>query len=77
MIGQQGPRVDLDLHLLHKITESINEALTVPVIMHDSALFDPADIDVVGQVTGVAMLLESRKRRPARTSTIPAKSPNP
>jgi transcriptional regulator with XRE-family HTH domain len=40
-------------------------------------LFDYADVDVVGQVTGVAMLLESRKRRHARTSATPAKSPNP
>ena len=39
--------------------------------------FDYSDIDVIGQVAGVAMLLESRKRRHARTSTIPAKSPNP
>jgi hypothetical protein len=28
-------------------------------------------------VTGLAMLLESRKRRHARTSTTPATSPNP
>jgi hypothetical protein len=34
-------------------------------------------IDVIGQVVGVAMLLESKKRRPARTSTIRAESPNP
>jgi transcriptional regulator with XRE-family HTH domain len=39
-------------------------------------LFDYSDIDVVGQVTGVAMLLESKKRRQVRTSTIPVKSPN-
>jgi transcriptional regulator with XRE-family HTH domain len=40
-------------------------------------LFDYSDIDVIGQVTGVAMLLESRKRRHARTSGVPVKSPNP
>lgn len=40
-------------------------------------LFEFSDIDVVGQVTGVAMLLESRKRRHARTATTPTKSPNP
>lgn len=40
------------------------------------ALFAYSDIDIVGQVTGVAMLLESRRRRHARTGTVPAKSPN-
>ena len=42
-----------------------------------AAVFECSDVDVVGQVTGVAMLLESRKRRHARISTIPVKSPNP
>jgi|ERR1039458_1129456 transcriptional regulator with XRE-family HTH domain len=37
----------------------------------------PKEIDIIGQVIGVAMLLESRKRRHARTSPVPAKSPNP
>ena len=37
----------------------------------------PNEIDVIGQVAGVAMLLESRRRRHARTSSAPAKSPNP
>jgi hypothetical protein len=35
----------------------------------------PKEIDVVGQVVGVAMLLESRRRRHARTSSAPAKPP--
>ncbi|HUI55868.1 MAG TPA: helix-turn-helix transcriptional regulator [Bryobacteraceae bacterium] len=35
------------------------------------------EIDIVGQVTGVAMLLESRRPRRARTSATPAESPNP
>jgi transcriptional regulator with XRE-family HTH domain len=48
-----------------------------PAAQSPPTLFDYSDIDVIGQVTGVAMLLESRKRRHARTSTIPAKSPNP
>jgi transcriptional regulator with XRE-family HTH domain len=48
-----------------------------PAAQQTPTLFDCSDIDVVGQVTGVAMLLESKKRRHARTSTIPAKSPNP
>src|SRR5271165_1167349 len=34
-------------------------------------LFDYSDIDIIGQVTGVAMLLESKKRGHARASTIP------
>jgi transcriptional regulator with XRE-family HTH domain len=42
-----------------------------------ATLFEYGDVDVVGQVTGLAMLLESRKRRHGRTSAIPAKSPNP
>jgi transcriptional regulator with XRE-family HTH domain len=48
-----------------------------PAAQEQPTLFEYSDIDVVGQVTGLAMLLESRKRRHARTSTIPAKSPNP
>lgn len=37
----------------------------------------PKEIDVIGQVVGVAMFLESRRRRHARTSAAPARSPNP
>ncbi|MBZ5620387.1 MAG: helix-turn-helix domain-containing protein [Acidobacteriia bacterium] len=37
----------------------------------------PGDIDVVGQVIGVAMLLESRKHRHSRTAATPVRSPNP
>jgi transcriptional regulator with XRE-family HTH domain len=48
-----------------------------PAAQQAPTFFDYSDIDVIGQVAGVAMLLESRKRRHARTSTIPAKSPNP
>jgi len=48
-----------------------------PAAQQSPTFFDDSDIDVVGQITGVAMLLESRKRRHARTSIIPAKSPNP
>lgn len=36
----------------------------------------PAEIDIIGQVTGVAMLLESKQRH-SRTATGPAKSQNP
>ena len=37
----------------------------------------PDEIDVVGQVTGVALLLESRKRRHGRTAAGPVRSQNP
>lgn len=36
----------------------------------------PGDIDIIGQVVGVAMLLESRKPRCSRTATVPPASPN-
>jgi transcriptional regulator with XRE-family HTH domain len=36
----------------------------------------PSEIDVIGQVTGVALLLESRKRPRGRTAEDPAKSQN-
>lgn len=48
-----------------------------PAAQQSPTLFEYSDIDVIGQVTGVAMLLESRRRRHARISAIPAKSPNP
>lgn len=48
-----------------------------PAAQEQPTLFDYADIDVVGQVTGVAMLLETKKRRHARSATTPAASPNP
>ena len=35
----------------------------------------PGEIDLIGEVTGVAMLLGSAKRRHARTSATPAGSP--
>jgi transcriptional regulator with XRE-family HTH domain len=47
-----------------------------PASQQSPALFEHSEVDVVGQVAGVAMLLESRKRRHVRTSTTPAKSPN-
>jgi transcriptional regulator with XRE-family HTH domain len=37
----------------------------------------PAEIDLVGQVVGVAMLLDSGKRRPARRGAVPEPSPGP
>jgi hypothetical protein len=48
-----------------------------PAAHQAPALFDYSDIDVLGQVTGVAMLLEPGKRRRVRTPTTPATSPNP
>jgi transcriptional regulator with XRE-family HTH domain len=37
----------------------------------------PGDVDVVGQVVGVAMLFEPRKRRHSRSAATPLMSPNP
>jgi transcriptional regulator with XRE-family HTH domain len=48
-----------------------------PAAQEAPTLYEMSDIDVVGQVAGVAMLMESRKRRHARTSAVPVKSPNP
>ena len=49
---------------------------------HPSSLQKPGwypagEIDVIGQVTGVAMLLEQSKRRRARSGATPTASPNP
>jgi transcriptional regulator with XRE-family HTH domain len=41
------------------------------------AWYAAAEIDVLGQVTGVAMLLEQCKHRRARSGAIPAESPSP
>ncbi len=40
-------------------------------------MYGVGEIDVIGQVTGVAMLLEPSKRRRARSAAVPAASPNP
>ena len=37
----------------------------------------PSEIDVIGQVTGVAMAFEQKKRRHSRSAAVPVKSPNP
>jgi transcriptional regulator with XRE-family HTH domain len=39
-------------------------------------MFGSRDIDVIGQVTGVAMLLDAKKPRRTRSATIPATSPS-
>lgn len=36
----------------------------------------PGDVDIIGQVVGVAMLLETRKRGHSRTAATPLMSPN-
>ncbi len=48
-----------------------------PSSSHKPEMFRDGDVDVIGQVTGVAMLLEAKKPRRARTATTPATSPNP
>jgi len=47
-----------------------------PASQGSAAVFEPKEIDVIGQVIGVATLLDFKKRRLARTSTAPAKSPD-
>jgi len=48
-----------------------------PASHHAPLVFEyPQEIDIVGQVIGVAMLLESRRRRHTRTSSVPAKPPD-
>ncbi|MGA3019182.1 MAG: hypothetical protein ABSF62_18820 [Bryobacteraceae bacterium] len=47
-----------------------------PASLQAPVIFDPAEIDVVGQVMGVGMLLEPSKRRHARPPATPAESPN-
>jgi hypothetical protein len=39
--------------------------------------YQVGEVDVIGQVTGVAMLLETNKRRRARSGATPVVSPNP
>jgi len=41
------------------------------------AVFAAGEVDVIGQVTGVAMLLESKRRRPSRSVESSTASPNP
>ena len=48
-----------------------------PASQQKPVVFDAGEIDVIGQVIGVAMLLESKKRRHARSAAVPEESPNP
>jgi len=41
------------------------------------ALFEAGETDIIGRVTGVAMLLDPRKRRQDRIAATPATSPDP
>jgi transcriptional regulator with XRE-family HTH domain len=45
-----------------------------PSSQQSPSLFEISEIDVIGQVTGVAMLLEPRKPRGARSATTPTTS---
>ena len=47
-----------------------------PASQQAPTIFDPAEIDVVGQVIGVGMLLDPSKRLHARPSATPSKSPD-
>jgi transcriptional regulator with XRE-family HTH domain len=47
-----------------------------PASQQAPAIFDPAEIDVVGQVIGVGMLLEPSKQQLARPPAAPLKSPD-
>jgi hypothetical protein len=47
-----------------------------PASHEPATLYEAGALDVIGQVTGVAMLLESRKRRHARAGAVPPKSPD-
>ena len=48
-----------------------------PASQQKPGVFEAAEIDVVGLVTGVAMLLQPKSRRRARSAATPAKPPSP
>jgi transcriptional regulator with XRE-family HTH domain len=48
-----------------------------PASQQNPRIFDWKEIDVIGQVTAVAMLLVSRTRRPSRSAGVPKGSPDP
>jgi transcriptional regulator with XRE-family HTH domain len=48
-----------------------------PSSQQQPAVFDVGEIDVIGQVVGVAMRLESKKPRHGRNGSTPEESPNP
>jgi transcriptional regulator with XRE-family HTH domain len=59
------------------LTEEQLIVLPHPSSQQNPSLFDPAEIDVVGQVIGVGMLLEPLRKKHARPPATPSKSPNP
>lgn len=59
------------------LTEGRLVVQTHPASQQPPQVFELSEIDVVGQVTGLATVLESKKRRSARTSAVPPRSPNP
>ncbi len=69
---REGFRVGWCSHVSGRLLLERHPSAQIP-----AALYEYSDIDVIGQVTGVAMLLEARKRRHARTSATPVKSLNP
>ena len=48
-----------------------------PASQQKPGVFEAAEIDVIGLVAGVAMLLQPKSRRHARSAAIPAKPPSP
>ena len=48
-----------------------------PASEQKPGVFATGEIDVIGQVVGVAMRLAGKRRRPARSGAVPEVSPNP
>jgi transcriptional regulator with XRE-family HTH domain len=49
-----------------------------PSSQQSAAVFEyPREVDVIGRVVGLAMLLQSKRRRPARHGATPSVSPGP
>lgn len=46
-----------------------------PASHEPATVYEPGQLDVIGQVTGVAMLLESRRRRHVRATAAPPEPP--
>jgi transcriptional regulator with XRE-family HTH domain len=47
-----------------------------PASQQPAEIFDHSEIDIIGQVTGVAMLLEGERRRPAQSSEAATEPPD-
>jgi len=49
-----------------------------PASQQAAAVFEyPREVDVIGRVVGLAMLLQSKRRRPARHGAVPSAFPSP